>query len=37
MDWDNAQRLLINRSVQVAVFESDVRYLLAEGLFYDRC
>jgi cyanophycin synthetase len=37
MDWDNAQRLLINRSVQVAVFESDVRHLLAEGLPYDRC
>jgi cyanophycin synthetase len=37
MDWDNAQRLLINRSVQAAVFESDVRHLLAEGLPYDRC
>ena len=37
MDWDNAQRLLINRSVQTAVFESDVRHLLAEGLPYDRC
>jgi cyanophycin synthetase len=37
MDWDNAQRLLINRSVEAAVFESDVRHLLAEGLPYDRC
>jgi cyanophycin synthetase len=37
MDWDNAQRLLISRSVQTAVFESDVRHLLAEGLPYDRC
>ena len=37
MDWDNAQRLLINRSVQAAVFECDVRHLLAEGLPYDRC
>ena len=37
MDWDNAQRLLINRSVQAAVFESDVRHLLTEGLPYDRC
>ena len=37
MDWDNAQRLLINRSVQAAVFESDARHLLAEGLPYDRC
>jgi cyanophycin synthetase len=37
MDWDNAQRLLINRSVQAAVFESNARHLLAEGLPYDRC
>jgi cyanophycin synthetase len=37
MDWENAQRLLINRSVQAAVFECDVRHLLAEGLPYDRC
>jgi cyanophycin synthetase len=37
MDWDNAQRLLINRSVQTAVFESDLRHLLTEGLPYDRC
>jgi cyanophycin synthetase len=37
MDWAQAQRLLINRSVQAAVFETDVRHLLAEGLPYDRC
>ena len=37
MDWENAQRLLINRSVQAAVFESDARHLLTEGLPYDRC
>jgi cyanophycin synthetase len=37
MDWENAQRLLINRSVQTAVFESDMRHLLSEGLPYDRC
>jgi cyanophycin synthetase len=37
MDWDSAQRLLINRSVQAAVFESDVRHLLSQGLPYDRC
>ena len=37
MAWENAQRLLINRSVQAAVFESDARHLLAEGLPYDRC
>jgi len=37
MDFDHAQRLLINRSVQAAVFESDVRHLMTEGLPYDRC
>ncbi len=37
MDWDHAQRLLINRSVQAAVFESNARHLLSQGLPYDRC
>ena len=37
MDFDNAQRLLVNRSVQAAVFETDARHLLTEGLPYDRC
>ena len=37
MDWDEAQRLLINRGVQAAVFESNARHLLAQGLPYDRC
>lgn len=37
MDWAQAQRLLINRGVQAAVFESDARHLLAQGLPYDRC
>lgn len=37
MDFDNAQRLLINRNVQAAVFETDARHLLSEGLPYDRC
>jgi cyanophycin synthetase len=37
MDFDHAQRLLINRSIQAAVFESDVRHLMTEGLPYDRC
>ncbi|MFM6995474.1 MAG: cyanophycin synthetase [Limnohabitans sp.] len=37
MGFDAGQRLLINRSVQAAVFESDVRHLLSEGLPYDRC
>ncbi|MCA1245291.1 cyanophycin synthetase [Massilia sp. MS-15] len=31
------QRLLINRIVQTAVFESNARSILAEGLPYDRC
>lgn len=31
------QRLLINRTVQTAVFESNARSILAEGLPYDRC
>jgi cyanophycin synthetase len=37
MDWAQGQRLLINRGVQAAVFESDARHLLAQGLPYDRC
>jgi cyanophycin synthetase len=37
MEWEPAQRLLINRSVQAAVFETTARHLLAEGLPYDRC
>ncbi|WP_137173269.1 cyanophycin synthetase [Massilia sp. HP4] len=32
-----AQRILINRNVQTAVFESNARSILAEGLPYDRC
>jgi len=37
MDFEQAERLLINRSVQAAVFESDARRLLTQGLPYDRC
>jgi cyanophycin synthetase len=37
MDFDNAQRLLVNRSVQAAVYETDLLHLLTEGLPYDRC
>jgi cyanophycin synthetase len=37
MDFEQAQRLLVNRSVQAAVFESDARRLLTQGLPYDRC
>jgi cyanophycin synthetase len=35
--FDAAQRLLINRNVQAAVFESNARTILSEGLPYDRC
>jgi cyanophycin synthetase len=35
--FDAAQRLLINRNVQAAVFESNARAILLEGLPYDRC
>ena len=37
MDFDNAERLLVNRAVQAAVFETDVHHLLTEGVPYDRC
>ena len=37
MDAATAQRLLINRASQAAVFESSARHLLSEGLPYDRC
>jgi cyanophycin synthetase len=32
-----AQRLLINRSVEAAVFENSSRMILSEGLAYDKC
>jgi cyanophycin synthetase len=35
--FEAGQRLLINRNVQAAVFESNARTILAEGLPYDRC
>jgi len=35
--FDAAQRLLINRNVQAAVFESHARAIVTEGLPYDRC
>ena len=37
MTFDAGQRLLINRTVEAAVFESDARMILAEGLAYDKC
>jgi cyanophycin synthetase len=35
--FDAAQRLLINRNVQAAVFESNAHAILTQGLPYDRC
>jgi cyanophycin synthetase len=35
--WETGQRLLINRTLQAAVFESNARMILAEGLAYDKC
>ncbi len=35
--WAAGQRILINRSVQAAVFENSSRAILAEGLTYDKC
>ena len=35
--WEAGQRLLINRSVQAAVFENGSQTILAEGLAYDKC
>lgn len=36
-NWEAGQRLLINRSVEAAVFENSNRMILAEGLAYDKC
>jgi cyanophycin synthetase len=35
--WESAQRILLNRTVDAAVFESSARAILTEGLGYDRC
>ncbi|MFC0252981.1 cyanophycin synthetase [Massilia consociata] len=35
--FEAGQRILINRTVQTAVFESNARSILSEGLPYDRC
>jgi cyanophycin synthetase len=37
MDFDSGQRLLMNRTVEAAVFESNAHTILTEGLAYDRC
>jgi cyanophycin synthetase len=36
-NWDAGQRLLINRSIQAAVFENTSATILGEGLAYDKC
>jgi cyanophycin synthetase len=36
-NWDAGQRLLINRSVEAAVFENGCHTILTEGLAYDKC
>jgi cyanophycin synthetase len=36
-NWEAGQRILINRSVQAAVFESPGQSILGEGLPYDKC
>ena len=35
--FDAGQRLLINRTLKTAVFESNARRILSEGLAYDKC
>ncbi|KFB75857.1 MAG: Cyanophycin synthetase [Candidatus Accumulibacter cognatus] len=35
--WGSAHRILINRSVEAAVFENGSDSILGEGLAYDRC
>jgi len=35
--WEAGQRVLINRSVQAAVFENPGNVILGEGLAYDKC
>jgi cyanophycin synthetase len=35
--WETGQRLLINRTLKAAVFESNARMILTEGLAYDKC
>lgn len=35
--WDAGQRLLINRNIEVATFETNPRAILRDGLVYDKC
>jgi len=36
-NWKSANRLLMNRSIEAAVFENGSDAILGEGLAYDRC
>lgn len=36
-NWEAGQRLLINRSIEAAVFDNPARMILSEGLAYDKC
>jgi cyanophycin synthetase len=36
-NWESAQRLLVNRTVQAAVIENGFASILRDGLAYDRC
>jgi len=36
-NWESAHRILMNRSVEAAVFENSFRAIVTEGLAYDRC
>ena len=36
-NWDAGQRILMNRSVQAAVFENPCTTILGQGLAYDKC
>lgn len=36
-NWQGTHRILLNRSVDAAVFENGWRTILTEGLAYDRC
>ncbi len=36
-NWSAARRLLLNRSVEIAILENGIRSILGEGLAYDRC
>jgi cyanophycin synthetase len=35
--WDTGQRLLINRNIETATFETNARAILSDGLVYDKC